>query len=107
MHPGSDESYRITITSLQKRQPAVLMTLTNMEIRKKPASLSGDRHQKSPESEMYFSQTVLNSIPGIFLVIDEALHLVRWNQALDDEVGDRDGAWHHLTMMELLRREGS
>lgn len=105
MHPGSDESYRITITSLQKRQPAVLMTLTNMEIRKKPASLSGDRHQKSPESEMYFSQTVLNSIPGIFLVINEELQLVKWNQQLNHELGYKDGELHQLNMIELLGRD--
>lgn len=105
MQPGSDESYLITITSLQKRRRAVLMTFTKMANRKKPAALPGDRNQKTPESEMFFSQTVLNHIPGIFLVVNEELKLVKWNQLLSHELGYKREELYRLHIIELFGQD--
>jgi PAS domain S-box-containing protein len=43
--------------------------------------------QFSLEEERRFSQTALNSIPGIFIVVNQEGNLERWNNALNHELG--------------------
>lgn len=43
--------------------------------------------QYSLDEERRFSQTALNSIPGIFIVLDEDLKIVRWNSVLFEDLG--------------------
>lgn len=43
--------------------------------------------QFSLEEERRFSQTALNSIPGIFIVLNQNEELVRWNNVLNHDLG--------------------
>ena len=45
------------------------------------------RTEKALQQEKYFSDTVINSLPGVFYLLDEQGHFIRWNKNLEDVTG--------------------
>ena len=124
----SDESSgkkwcQISISSLQKRRPAALLVFTNVtsnrnaqaalrESEEKYSKLLDTFPEKSPErivshtldDESRFSQIVLNNIPGIFLVIDENLSVVQWNNILRHELGYTPEELNQINIIDLFEK---
>lgn len=68
--------------------------------------ISGEKEvQESLEHERRFTQTALNSVPGLFLVLDSQLKIVRWNQAFPFELGYSDEEIRRLHISDLFREK--
>jgi PAS domain S-box-containing protein len=63
------------------------------------------RAEKELEQEKYFSDTVINSLPGFFYLLDEQGHRVRWNKNLEDVTGYSAKELQHLNALALIHED--
>jgi len=61
--------------------------------------------QFSLEEERRFSQTALNSIPGIFIVVNREEKVVRWNSALNHDLGYTSSELKSMNCISLFDDE--
>ena len=61
--------------------------------------------QFSLEEERRFSQTALNSIPGIFIVVNKKGNLERWNNALNHDLGYTAAELKSMSCISLFDEE--
>lgn len=59
----------------------------------------------SLEEERRFTKTVLNSIPGIFFVLNNKTKLIRWNEAFINELGYSEEELSSMSILELFLEE--
>lgn len=55
------------------------------------------------EEERRFTKTVLNSIPGIFFVLDSKGKLIRWNNSVEKELGYSEKDLHSMSILEIFK----
>jgi PAS domain S-box-containing protein len=64
-------------------RPAILSTLLDITERK--------RAEEAIQRERNFSDAVLNSLPGVFYILDHNLTFLRWNKNVEQTLGYTDG----------------
>ncbi|MCC5940387.1 MAG: PAS domain S-box protein [Balneolaceae bacterium] len=55
------------------------------------------------EEERRFTKTVLNSIPGIFFVLDSKGKLIRWNESIEKELGYNEDELQTMSILEIFK----
>ncbi len=55
--------------------------------------------------ERNFANTLINSMPGIFFLIDENGRLMRWNSNFEHALGYAGNQLHKMTLLQLVRDE--
>lgn len=57
------------------------------------------------EEERRFTKTVLDSIPGIFFVLDSNGKLIRWNEAIEKELGYSESELETMSILEIFKED--
>ena len=55
------------------------------------------------EEERRFTKTVLDSIPGIFFVLDSKGKLIRWNESIEKELGYNEDELRTMSILEIFK----
>lgn len=55
------------------------------------------------EEERRFTRTVLNSIPGIFFVLDSKGKLIQWNESIEKELGYNEDELRTISILEIFK----
>ncbi len=67
---------------------------------------STEKHvQHSLDEERRFTRTAIDSIPGIFFVIDKSLKIVRWNNTIEDNLGYHNNQLSSMGILQLVHPE--
>jgi len=57
------------------------------------------------EEERRFTKTVLDSIPGIFFVLDSNGKLIRWNNSIEKELGYNESELQTISILEIFKED--
>lgn len=88
---GSELDVRVT-SVLYRNQHGELIAINTF----RDISDYKEIRQKLDQQEL-FNQATMNSIPGLFYVVDEQLNYVRWNSAFETELGFTDEIMREIT----------
>lgn len=61
-----------------------------------------ERAEKDLVNERRFTSLAVNSIPGVFFVLDKEMNLIRWNQALIEDLGYSEKNVRNMSAIDFI-----
>lgn len=97
---GTEFDVRVFATPIKKSggdKGEVLVMVENITLQKET--------ERELQNEKQVSDTILKGQPGLFYLIDEKRHLVRWNKNVNDFFGLTDAELNGMNFLELFIEE--